>query len=308
MLHHLAKWKRYLTNGAFRRSLNYQIPPTINPARADASHYLTTATIVQGEAKYIREFVAFHKLVGVDHMLIFMDGGFDPPTHAALLDFVATGFVKLISWPRFMKDRNNQFLAYQYAVAEMRGKTTWLAMIDADEFLFAPTSADLKNELRKREHLGALAVYSHTFGTGGVNHIPEGGLVTEALTKRGSRDHVKNRTQRTIAKPEAVKAIRSANSCVLKGTSYLGWDEAGVAVKATGEPGHPCQALRINHYFTRAEEDFRTKLERQYFGKSKRHKKMDTKRAEASDGSLSIEDDFALAPYLPELKKLMRPS
>jgi hypothetical protein len=308
MLYHLAKLKRYLTDGAFRRSLKYHIPPTVNPAHTDAPHYLTTATIVHGEAKYIREFVAFHKLVGVDHMLIFMDGGFDRPTHDAIHDFIATGFVKLISWPRFIKDRNNQFLAYQYAVAEMRGKTTWLAMIDADEFLFAPTSADLKSELRRLEHLSALAVYSHTFGTGGVDHIPEGGLVTETLTKRGSRDHFKNRTQRTIAKPEAVRAIRSANTCVLKGTFFLGWDEAGVAVKATGEAGHPSQALRINHYFTRAEADLRIKLERQYFGKSKRHTKMDTKRAEASDGSLSVEDDFALAPYLPDLKKLMRPS
>jgi hypothetical protein len=305
MIQTMAKWKRYLSDSAFRRSFSYQIPSTENASPAIPPHYLTTATIIRGEAKYIREFVAFHKLVGVDHMLIFMDGGFDQLTHDAISDFIANKFVTLISWPRFIKDRNNQFLAYQFAVAEMRGRTTWLTMIDADEFLFAPISSDLKAELRKREHLNAIAVYSCTFGTAGVDRIPEGGLVTETLTKRGSYNHIKNRTQRTIAKPEFVKAIRSANSCVLKDTQFLGWDEVGVPVRATGEAGHPCNALRINHYFTRAEEDFKKKLERQYFGKSLRGVKIDAKRAEASDGALSVEDDFTLAPYLPELKKLI---
>lgn len=268
-------------------------------------YYLTTATIVRDESKYIREFVAFHKLVGVDHMLIYMDGGFDKETADALSDFVENGFVQLIDWPRLNERRNNQFLAYKNAVERLYNKTRWLAMIDADEFLFAPKSNDLQRELKAREQFLALSVYSHTFGTGGVDSIPAGGLVLEELVFRGPSEHVKNWTQRTIVQPHAVAAIRSANTVVLHGNTCLGWDEEGHPVYATGESNHGSKHLRINHYFTRAEEDFRIKLSRRYFGKADHSSKMAGKQVEAADGSLSSVHDTELHRFLPQLKKLM---
>jgi hypothetical protein len=305
-----AKLLRYLcklaTDKHYRAAQKYRIPVVPEYQSADPKCYLTTATIIKDEGRYIREFVAFHSIVGVDHMLLYMDGGHDPLVAVALKDFLAKGFVTLIPWPRFALHRNNQFLAYQHAVALMRGRTRWLAMLDADEFLFAPTSGDLIAELRNREGHDALAVYSRTFGTGGVEQIEGDELVTERLTKRGAADHVKNRTQRAIVKPEAVLAIRSANSCVLRDTACLGWDEDGRPVFATGEAGHGGEHLRINHYFTRAEADFRMKLQRQYFGKGKRDIKMEGKLKEAADGSLSVEIDRNLHTYLPRLKRAVR--
>ena len=301
----LSQIKRLLLDRAYRRSRGYRVPPVGTRPEAIPEYYLSTVTIVRNEAKYIREFVAFHQLVGVDHMLICMDVSFDQSTHDAISDFIEQGFVELVVWPRFLKDRNNQFLAYQYALALLRNRTSWLAMIDADEFLFAPSSFDLRAELRARERFCALSVYSHTFGTSGIRSIPEGGLVIETLIKRGAVDHVKNTTHRTIVRPWAVEAIRSANTCVLSDTDCLGWDEDGRPVYETGEPGHSSQHLRINHYFTRAEEDFSAKLSRQYFGKGRHAVKMQGKLLEASDGLLSAEQDTTLHRYLPELKKLM---
>lgn len=302
----LSKLKRLIRDKAYRRSWKYRIKVVDVGQQKQPEHYLTTATIVRDEAKYIREFVAFHKLVGVDRMLIYMDGGFDEKTADALSDFAENGFVQLIEWPRLNPRRNNQFLAYKDAVERMYNKTKWLAMIDADEFLFAPQSDDLLRELREREQFLALSVYSHTFGAGGVDSIAAGGLVTEELVFRAPAEHVKNRTQRTIVQPHAVAAIRSANTVVLKDSNCLGWDEEGRPVYATGESNHGSQHLRINHYFTRAEEDFRMKLSRRYFGMSDHPIKMAGKQSEAADGSLSSVRDTEVHRFLPQIRPLMK--
>jgi Glycosyltransferase family 92 len=302
----LEQMKRFIRDRAYRRSWWYRVQTSTDSLPMQPEYYLTTATIVRHESKYIREFVAFHKLVGVDHMLIYMDGGFDKETADALSDFVENGFVQLIDWPRLNERRNNQFLAYKNAVERLYNKTMWLAMIDADEFLFAPKSNDLQRELKAREQFLALSVYSHTFGTGGVDSIPSGGLVLEELVFRGPSEHVKNWTQRTIVQPHAVAAIRSANTVVLHGNACLGWDEEGRPVHFTGENNHGSKHLRINHYFTRAEEDFRKKLSRRYFGKSHYASKMAGKQVEVADGSLSSVHDTELHQFLPQLKILMK--
>jgi hypothetical protein len=303
----LQKLKRIIKDKPYRRSWGYRV--RLGPSNTSASslYYLTSATIVKDEAKYIREFVAFHKLVGIDHMLIYMDGGYDQSIFAQLQDFLAEGFVELISWPRVYPQKNNQFLAYKDAAERMFAKTKWLAMIDADEFLFAPASDNLRGELQKREQFPAISVYSYTFGTGGVEKIPNGDLVAETLILRGPDEHVKNRTQRTIVQPSAVAAIRSANTVVLHSTDCLGWDEAGKPVYATGEKDHDSKYLRIHHYFTRAEEDFRAKINRAYFGKSDYAIKMAGKKIEAVDETLSVVKDTTLHRYLPSIKQLMWP-
>jgi Glycosyltransferase family 92 len=216
--HALSVFFRYLMDRPTRRSLSYRIPLFRATSCENRRHYLCTVTIVRNEAKYIAEFVAFHKVVGVDHMLIYDDNSTDD-LRGALAPFLQEGFVEVTSWPRLLKSKNHQFAAYQQAVARMTGKTTWLAMIDADEFLFAPSSGNLKAELQARESFSAIGVYSRTFGTGDVEAIPKGGLVVEWLNMRGKIDHIKNTTQRTIARPECVSAIRSANTCGRTGSA-----------------------------------------------------------------------------------------
>ncbi len=291
---------RMATDSSFRGSLSYLLPQVPTNLSSERRYYLSTATIVRNEAKFIREFVAFHKIVGVDHMLIYDDSSEDD-LRSEICDFIASGFVEVVPWPRFLFNKNHQFAAYQHAVAYLTGVTSWIAMIDADEFLFAPATGDLKSELKKRESFSALSVYSRTFGTGGVHTLSRGDFVTARLTRRAVTTHVKNYTQRTIVKPEFVVAIRSANTCVLRDTNKLGWDENGIPVFKTGEAGHGSEALRINHYFTRAEDDFRTKLLRKYFGRTLHFQKMAAKIQEAADNSLSVEEDFTLHQYTPQL-------
>lgn len=293
---------RFLGDRAFRRSRDYSIPEVSSSGSQRPPRYLVTATIIRDEARFLKEFVLFHREVGVDHMLIYDDSSEDNPV-AVLRPFIDSGFVTLFDWPRFVVDRNNQFLAYQHAVASQRGKAFWLAMIDADEFLFAPGSGDLKAELAKREKFVALGVYSHTFGTSGLDDLDDKQLVTRQLTAAASGDYVKNCTHRTIVQPHAVTSIRSANTCVLTGTSILAWDEDGQPIKKTGETGHGRASLRINHYFSRARNDFQRKISRSYFGKSNWQAKMQGKLQELKNLDNHTAPDLSLTPWIDRISK-----
>lgn len=290
----------------FRRSLGFRLPHAPLKAMAVRTlHYLCTATIVKNEARFINEFVAFHQMVGVDHMLIYDDESVDN-LQSVLESHIIEGFVTLIPWPRFVSNRNNQFLAYQHALALMRGKCTWLAMIDADEFLFAPESGDLKDELRRLERYPAVGVFSRTFGTSKIKEVPGNALVTQTFRYSAPGDYIKNCTHRTIAKPEHVLAVRSANSCVLRDTPYLGWDERGVPISRTGETGHTSIRLRINHYFTRAQQDLEQKIARSYFGKTCWEDKMKAKLKEAADLDAVCVEDPSLDDYSRKLAGLFK--
>lgn len=294
---------RYLTDFRFRGAQRYRLPPNSDQVeKADSQHYLTTATIVKNEARFLLEFVIFHQLVGVDHMLIYDDSSEDNIA-TALSPFIQSGFVELIPWPRFQQGRNGQFLAYQHALAYNRNRSFWLAMIDCDEFLFSPSDVSLKEQLQKREKYPALGVYSRTFGTSGLDEIPDGGLIIECLTERPPKEFKKNCTQRTIVQPTHALAVRSANTVLLTSTHVLGYDEAGAEILATGETGHPANELRINHYFTRAWGDFDRKIARQYFGKKKWQQKMGAKNSEAEELDAEVVTDTDIQKFLPELRK-----
>jgi glycosyltransferase involved in cell wall biosynthesis len=298
--------KRGFFDKALWRSRNYRVAPAVRrpDIQSEAEFYLTSATIVYNEGKYLREFLAFHRLVGIDHMLIYDDGSTDD-TADILAPFIKDGFVTLIPWSRFVPKRNHQFLAYVHAVAQMRGRCRWLAMIDADEFLFSPSGQGLVDELRKREAFSALGIYSHTFGTSGVEELTPGDLVIDKLCNSAPGDYVKNRTQRTIVDPNDVISVRSANTCVLRGTSMLGWDENGKPIYQTGEQGHSRENLRINHYFTRATNDFKRKTERRYFGNTKWQAKAAQKLDEGQVLDQACQPDDAIRRWIAPLRQVV---
>jgi Glycosyltransferase family 92 len=296
---------RILSDKRYRGSRRYRLPLVTKRTPKDSfEHYLTTATIVRDEARFLGEFVIFHKLAGVDHMLIYDDSSEDS-IGAVLSPFIASGFVELIPWPRFRLNRNNQFLAYQHALAYMRGKSFWLAMMDCDEFLFSPTDTGVINQLKRREMFSALGIYSRTFGTSGMEDIPTGGLILECLTQRPRDECYKNNTQRTIVQPDFATAVRSANTVVLSDVNHLGWDENGTPIWATGEAGHSCDYLRINHYFTRARNDFLRKASRQYFGKEKLQEKMLSKKYEADEMDSDNITDTLIQKHVLGVKRLL---
>lgn len=60
-----------------------------DPVKAQ-SHFLSLATVVQNEARWLPEWLEYHALQGCDHFLLYDDGSTDS-IHAVVIDYPKAG-------------------------------------------------------------------------------------------------------------------------------------------------------------------------------------------------------------------------
>lgn len=210
------------------------------------SGYLAACAIFRNEARYLAEWVAFHRVVGVEHLFLYNNRS-DDEYAEVLAPFVANGSVTLIDWPT----SPGQIEAYDDCVQRTRGLWRWVAFVDLDEFLFSPHLRPVPELLAGFDHLPGVGVPWAQFGTSG-HRTPPPGLVIENYTRR--RAGRRNLRQfKSIVEPAAVvkclgpHAFRYADLAFRGPVPQFAW----------------FQDLRVNHYYTRSEAEFEAKLGRE---------------------------------------------
>ena len=282
--------------------------PAVSQARR--TRYLSAVLIVKDEGLYLQEWLEFHRLVGVQHVYLY-DNGSSDDTEQVLLDFTRTGYVTRIPWSSFVRDGSPQRLAYAHALSNFGSAWRWMALIDADEFLF-PTEADnLPSVLTHLEHLPALAVYWRTFGFSGHEKRPTG-LVIENFTMRAPFPPEPGVKQyllkfKSVVDPSKVSAVVSPHMVKLENGLVGACTEDGMFVPSDDERrkrvsnGH----LRLNHYYTKSREELEQKLSRG----SGAGIPLDKKKMIASKRTSLIEmdliEDKIIQRFLPELRRRM---
>jgi hypothetical protein len=218
--------------------------------------YLSICAVYRDEGPYLREWVEFHRLVGVERFFLYDNRSADDHREA-LAPYVADGSVTLHDWPRWPA----QIQAYDHCLKRHAADSRWIAFIDLDEFLFSPEGTLLPDVLREFEEFPGVGVNWAVFGSAGHETTPPG-LVIESYLRR-SDDPGINRHIKSIVDPRHVRAF-----CVPHFFMY----DRGLAVDEqrrpiTGPPyshtdGVSFERLRVNHYAVKSEEEFRLKLAR----------------------------------------------
>ena len=150
---------------------------------------IAVCAIFKNEARYLMEWLAFHRMIGVDHFVLYDNGSTD--NGAALIrrsPFARD--VTLIDWPQ----RAGQLPAYADFIARHAKRFTWAAIIDTDEFIH-PLDADTLRPLLPR-YAGFSAVLLNwlLFGTSGHETSPAGLTIanyTRRMPEKANR-HVKS--------------------------------------------------------------------------------------------------------------------
>ena len=217
------------------------------------SFYLSVCAIYRDEAPYLREWIEFHRLVGVERFFLYDNGSVDDHEQQ-LSPYLRDGTVTLHEWPL----RPGQLQAYERCLREHGAESRWIAFIDLDEFLFSPTSRLLTEVLRDYEEWAAVCVNWAVFGASGHKTKPEG-LVTENFVWRCETDHRGNQMVKTIVDPRQVQEPVDPHHFRYKGNAFA-IDETGTKVRAAVNDTVTFSRLRVNHYFTKSEEEFRRKL------------------------------------------------
>src|SRR6185295_19994368 len=107
-------------------------------------YFLTICAVVKNEYPYLLEWIAFHKLQGVEHFYIYDNGSTDG-SYKLLEELERRGVVTLYNW----KDiRPVQLRAYNDCLNRNRENSEWICFLDLDEFLYSRSLPDIKDYIK----------------------------------------------------------------------------------------------------------------------------------------------------------------
>jgi hypothetical protein len=222
--------------------------------------YLTVAACIKNEGPHLKEWLDFHRIVGVEHFYLYNNNSTDN-SREVLKPYIDTGVVTLNDCSMDAC----QLACYFHALYYNRSEARWMAFIDADEFLFCPTGQSLPEFLSGFEQFPGVVAQWACFGSNGHDRRPAG-FVIENYTRRAplaAEAFEPNKHVKSIVNP-ALAHCPSTNphQFVTRGNVPV--------VNEKREPnGSPfmvgkssSERIRINHYFCRSREDFEQKIAR----------------------------------------------
>lgn len=230
--------------------------------------YLSVACVLKNEGQYIKEWLEFHKAAGVERFYLFDNESTDNILEQ-LKEYIDSGDVVYISFP----GKKVQMPAYNIACKLCKKTSKWLALIDADEFLHPVGQKDLKTVLKDYEDFPGVGVNWVVYGPCGHINKPSGGLCQNYRFSFEDKNNQLNCRIKSIVQPKRVMSVKTSHNCWYKKGQYA-VDEnkeeiIGDAIYAekssmTCTMFNSCNILRINHYWTKSEEELRIKCQRGY--------------------------------------------
>jgi hypothetical protein len=216
------------------------------PADREGRWDLAICAIFKDEAEYLREWIEFHRIVGVEKFVLFDHGSTDGSAEL-LAPYVEAGIVSVYAWPIV---GSPQPRAYEKCLTLYRDRIRWLAFIDIDEFLYPVADEPLLDCLERYAEHPALAVNWIMFATSGYILRPEG-LVTEHFRACDPAGH---KMVKCVVQPSRTVSFAIHNGEYVDAAVAV--NEAGVPT-AGGTSRPPSVAVvRVNHYWTRSVEEF----------------------------------------------------
>ena len=125
-------------------------------------HRISLCLIFKNEAPFLKEWIDFHRTIGIDHFYLYNNNSTDN-YQEVLESYVNKGIVTLIDFPY----NYAQMQAYEHCYEHFKGETNWIGFMDADEFICPRYQTDINEWLSKYDKYHSVLIYFHVFGTGG---------------------------------------------------------------------------------------------------------------------------------------------
>lgn len=262
---------------------------------------LSICAIFQDEAPYLKEWLEFHRLLGVEHFYLINHASQDH-FKEVLLPYIQLGLVELKEEHARGDDFESfhiiQCKAYSDCLKEARGVSKWVAFIDIDEFILPIKDQSLVDFLVPYEKYGALGVNWLMFGTSNIKEIPKEKLLIEALTSCTEKNYANNLYVKSIVRPTSASHFENPHQPkFFPGHYAVNTDRFAFEGKMSEYV--LTNKLRINHYWTRDENYF-------YGKKIPRQKRWGGRPTpEAIFKKMNACQDELILRYVPRLRKTM---
>jgi len=260
---------------------------------------LAATTLVMNEAPYLREWIEYHKIMGVEKFYIFDNYSTDN-IKKVLRPYILSGEVEYILFPSIEAHSPSiQPQAFTTAVRKARLNTHWLAVLDVDEFI-VPVKYNLIEFLNNLpNHTAAVELPWVLYGFNSNYKKPDG-LVIENYPKRWdgqpfeylpeNLQWINNQVYKSIVRPDYVLSYG-----VHRG-DYLPFMKIETLTP---------DAIRLNHYWTKSWEEWCSKCPKKDVEYSEMNGDKYRLITRYDPCFLSNTEDRIIEKYLPELKNRM---
>ena len=148
------------------------------PARIIEKKYMfSLCTCFKNEASNLKEWVEYHKLIGVDHFYLYNNNSTDNYMDV-LTPYIEDGSVTLVDFPQSPIQPH----CYEHWINTYRQESSWLAMTDIDEYLVPLKDNNIKDWLNKWKKYPVIQIYWKMFGASGKIEHDNSRLNTEQYT------------------------------------------------------------------------------------------------------------------------------
>jgi hypothetical protein len=260
-------------------------------------------SIQRNRGKYLKEWVAFHNLVGFDVFYIYLHKCTDNS-----FEIISQLQKKFNIICHHVEDNINrpQLQAYTHAYTNYGHEVDWIAFIDGDEFLYPTKEFKIKKSLEKFNYkkTSAIGVYWQCFGSNGHIKDPDG-LIIEDYLFMAKTDFPDNKHIKSIVRGRQGQHFSTTNNSHIFNTIYGTHDELNRPINKglMYEYETSTEELVINHYVCQSYEFFKNFKQKsgaadagsQYVRPEEWWKKHDAN--DIKDGKI--------LKYLPKLKKII---
>lgn len=202
---------------------------------------VSIVAIAKNEGIYFKEWIEYHKMIGVEHFYIYNNDTEDN-TKEILKPYIENGLVTWID----IHGKSQQANAYNDAINQFKNETRWLCPLDLDEFICLKKHSNISEFMNNFNDCFQVSLRWMMYGSSGYIKQPKG-LVIENFTK-----HAKECSSsfKSIFNPRAAVDAYLVHNAIGVGK----WvDENHVKL---GEASPSTDVVQINHYFTKSKEEF----------------------------------------------------
>tara|TARA_A100001015_G_C14970817_1_gene705042 strand:- start:929 stop:1726 length:798 start_codon:yes stop_codon:yes gene_type:complete len=214
-------------------------------------YFLSLCCVVKDE-RYIKEFIIYHIIQGVEKFYIY-DNESKKPLKEYLHEPIFKKFCEIINYPGKCK----QLDVYRDCIQRTKFKSKWLIIIDADEFILPHKHNTVRSFLNDYKDYHAIGINWVMFGSN--NHSKKkNGFLIKYYTKccREVDQHIK-----TICRPEYVLDVPNPHYVIIADKNkYIDPDKN--IISGPFNKLRKNNIIQINHYWGKSLEEYLEKVEK----------------------------------------------
>ena len=215
---------------------------------------LAVVSIMKNEDPYVKEWLDYHLLAGVNHFFIY-DNESEDNFKEVLQPYIDAGLVTYIFYPGIVR----QIQAFNAAVRDYKFFCRYMTFIDADEFIFPhskPTIIEVVDDvLADNSKAAALGINWILYGS---NNLEKADYNVGVLDRFTAHDSNVNVQIKTIADPRKIDFLANPHFAIYF-NGYSAVEENGKSFEGPFNEEKTADKISINHYHTKSREEYEKK-------------------------------------------------